>query len=265
VSSASSPSARAGAAPRIEVTGLTLAHGDHVVMRGLDFTVAPAQVFVVMGGSGSGKSTLLRAMVGLHAPAAGDVRYDGVPFWAADPEARRRTVRRFGVLYQRGALWSAMTLGENVALPLQEFTSLGRAEIRDVVALKLALVGLRGFEQLYPAELSGGMQRRAGLARAMALDPDILFLDEPSSGLDPVSAALLDRLLLDLRDGLGATFVVVSHDLASIFAIADDAIFLDTEARTITARGHPRRLLAGGAPPRLRAFLTREAPEAAVR
>jgi len=256
-----SASERAGTRPRIAVKDLTVAYSDFVVQRDLDFTVAPGEVFVIMGGSGCGKTTLLRHMIGLHRPARGDVAYDGGSFWDADEETRETMQRRFGVLYQGGALLTSMTLGENVALPLGQFTDLTPAEIRDVVALKLALVGLAGFEDFYPAELSGGMIKRAGLARAMALDPDILFLDEPSAGLDPVTSSRLDDLILELRESLGCTFVVVSHELPSIFAIADTAVFLDPEARTMTALGDPRRLLAESTDSAVRAFLTRRAPQ----
>jgi phospholipid/cholesterol/gamma-HCH transport system ATP-binding protein len=238
-----------------------MAYGSNVVQRDIGFEVAPGRIFVIMGGSGSGKSTLLRHMIGLQEPARGDVRYDGESFVEAPPDRREQMMRRFGVLYQRGALWSSMTLAENVALPLREFTELDGAQIREVAALKLALVGLRGFEDYYPAAISGGMQKRAGLARAMALDPDILFLGEPSAGLDPITARLLDDLILELRDSLGATIVVVSHDLASIFAIGDDSVFLDDEKKTQIARGNPRTLLEQAADRKLRAFLTREVPE----
>jgi phospholipid/cholesterol/gamma-HCH transport system ATP-binding protein len=239
------------------VRDLTLAYGDFVVQRDLDFTVAPGKIFVIMGGSGCGKTTLLRHMIGLQRPARGAVLYDGRSFWDADDETRGIMQRRFGILYQAGALFTSMTLGENVALPLGEFTDLTSAEIGDVVALKLALVGLAGFEGFYPAELSGGMMKRAGLARAMALDPDILFLDEPSAGLDPVTSSRLDDLILELRDSLGCTFVVVSHELPSIFTIADTAAFLDPDARAMTALGNPHRLLAQSTNPAVRAFLTR--------
>jgi phospholipid/cholesterol/gamma-HCH transport system ATP-binding protein len=241
------------------VKALTLAYGDFVVQRDLDFTVTPGEIFVIMGGSGCGKTTLLRHMIGLQRPARGEVLYDGQSFWGADDETREVMQRRFGVLYQGGALLTSMTLGENVALPLGEFTDLTPVEIGDVVALKLALVGLAGFEDFYPAELSGGMMKRAGLARAMALDPEILFLDEPSAGLDPVTSSRLDELILELRESLGCTFVVVSHELPSIFAIADTAAFLNPDARTMTALGNPHRLLAESTDPAVRAFLTRRA------
>jgi len=258
-------SERAGTQSRIAVKDLTLAHGDFVVQRDIDFTVAPGEVFVIMGGSGCGKTTLLRHMIGLQRPVCGEVLYDGQSFWRADDETRELMQRRFGVLYQSGALLSSMTLGENVALPLREFTDLTSAEIGDIVALKLELVGLAGFEDFYPAQLSGGMMKRAGLARAMALDPDILFFDEPSAGLDPVTSSRLDELILELRDSLGCTFVVVSHELPSIFSIADTAAFLDPHARTMTALGNPRRLRDESTNPAVRAFLTRRAqPRSAI-
>jgi phospholipid/cholesterol/gamma-HCH transport system ATP-binding protein len=185
------------------------------------------------------------------------VLYDGESFWAAPPEARERMLRRFGVLYQSGALWSSMTLAENVALPLGEYTALNPHEIRDVVSLKLALVGLAGFEDFYPAEISGGMRKRAGLARAMALDPDILFFDEPSAGLDPLSSRRLDDLILEIRDSLGATVVVVTHELASIFTIGDSGVFLDPETKTMLAVGDPKMLRDTSPDPKIRSFLRR--------
>src|SRR5439155_8363364 len=196
-------------------------------------------------------------LIGLQEPAAGEIAYSGVNFTQADADRRQAMVRRFGVLYQSGALWSSMTLAENVGLPLTEFTDLNAAEIREIASLKLALVGLQGFEDYYPSEISGGMQKRAGVARAISLDPAILFFDEPSAGLDPVSSRMLDDLILELRASLGATVVVVTHELASIFAIADNCIFLDADSRTIIASGPPRELLAQSADPRVHAFLTR--------
>jgi phospholipid/cholesterol/gamma-HCH transport system ATP-binding protein len=245
----------------IEVRGLTMAYDKYVVMRDLNFKVLESEIFVIMGGSGSGKSTLLRHMIGLNEPAAGEVFYDGESFTKADPDRREELLRRFGVLYQSGALWSSMTLAENIGLPLGEFTRLKPVEIRAIASLKLALVGLKGFEDFYPSEISGGMQKRAGLARAMALDPKVLFLDEPSAGLDPVSSRLLDELVLELRDSLGATIVVVSHDLASIFTIANNSIFLDGKSRTMIASGNPRQLRDHSDDPRVRNFLTRGAAE----
>ncbi len=244
--------------PHIVVENLTMAFGSFVLQRELNFTVNRGDVFIIMGGSGCGKSTLLRHMVGLQRPAAGRILYDGaVSFWDAEPEARDRIMKRIGILYQSGALWSSMTLAENIALPLREYTELRENEIREICALKLALVGLSGFEDYYPSEISGGMKKRAGLARAMSLDPEILFLDEPSAGLDPISARLLDDLILELRSSLGATVVVVTHELASIFAIGDNSVFIDAEARTMIARGDPKVLLAESRDPTVHNFLTR--------
>jgi phospholipid/cholesterol/gamma-HCH transport system ATP-binding protein len=243
--------------PHIEVRGLTMAYGSFVVMRDLSFTIGDRAIFVIMGGSGSGKSTLLRHMVGLMEPAAGEVLYRGESFTRAEPERRKEILRRCGVLYQRGALWSSMTLLENVSLPLEEYTALTPDNVREVAKLKLALVGLKGFEDFYPSQLSGGMQKRAGLARAIALDPEILYFDEPSAGLDPINARHLDELILALRDSLGATIVVVTHELASIFAIADDSILLDADSQSIIARGNPRELLECSDDERVQRFLRR--------
>ena len=183
----------------IAINNLTMAYGDFVVMRDLNFTINRGDIFIIMGGSGCGKSTLMRHMIGLKAPAQGQVLYGDVSFWETTPEKREYLMRRFGVLYQSGALWSSMTLAENIALPLQLHTKIENSAISDLVSLKLALVGLAGFEEFYPSEISGGMCKRAGLARAMALDPEVLFFDEPSAGLDPVSAKRLDELILQLR------------------------------------------------------------------
>jgi len=243
--------------PHIIVRDLTMAFGGFVVMHDLNFTVGQGDIFIIMGGSGSGKSTLLRHMIGLLEPARGEVFYGEENFTAADPEERRRMLQRFGVLYQTGALWSSMTLAENVGLPLQEYTALSAADIHEVACLKLALVGLKGFEEYYPSQISGGMQKRAGLARAMALDPEVLFFDEPSAGLDPISSRLLDDLILELRASLGATVVVVTHELASIFTIGDNSIFLDPDSKTAIAHGHPKELLAHCQDPKVRDFLTR--------
>jgi phospholipid/cholesterol/gamma-HCH transport system ATP-binding protein len=247
---------------KIEIRNLTMAYGSFVVMRGLNAQVKRGSVFVIMGGSGCGKSTLLRHMIGMMRPAQGDILYDGQSFWGADDEGRQAMLRKFGVLFQSGALWSSMTLAENVALPLGEYTDLSPSEIDDIVRLKLSLVGLKGFEHFYPAEISGGMCKRAGLARAMALDPEILFFDEPSAGLDPISSRNLDQLILELRDSLGATLVVVTHELASIFTIADDSIFLDPDTKTMGAHGNPKDLLKNSPDPKVRAFLTRSAAPA---
>jgi phospholipid/cholesterol/gamma-HCH transport system ATP-binding protein len=253
---AAAPS-RAPREPHIRVADLTMAFGSFVLMRDLNFTVRRGDVFIIMGGSGCGKSTLLRHMIGLIEPAKGEVIYGDHSFTKAGDAERRQMQRRMGVLYQKGALWSSMTLAENVMLPLQEFGDLAPAEMRDVAQLKLALVGLAGFEDYYPSQISGGMQKRAGLARAMALDPEVLFFDEPSAGLDPISSRRLDDLILELRDSLGATVVVVTHELASIFAIGDNGIFLDAESRTMIASGHPKDMLAHCDDPKVQTFLRR--------
>lgn len=241
----------------IEVKALTMAYGSFVIQRDLTFTVDKGDIFIIMGGSGCGKSTLLRHLIGLNRPAAGEVFFNGESFWGAEFDDRERMKKRFGVLFQSGALMSSMTLAENVGLPLGEYTALRPDEIREVARLKLALVGLAGFEDYYPNEISGGMQKRAGLARAMALDPEILFFDEPSAGLDPISSKLLDDLILQLRDSLGATVVVVTHELASIFAIGNNCVFLDPDTKTMLATGHPKTLLAESDDPKVRNFLTR--------
>jgi phospholipid/cholesterol/gamma-HCH transport system ATP-binding protein len=254
------PATSSGERPtKVEVRDLTMAYGDFVLMRDLSFEIRRGDVFVIMGGSGCGKSSLLRHMIGLHEPAKGEILYDGESFTAAAAERREQMLRRMGVLYQQGALWSSMTLAENVALPIGEYTDLSARDIRDVACLKLALVGLKGFEDFFPSQISGGMRKRAGLARAMALDPDILFFDEPSAGLDPISSRLLDDLILALRDSLGATIVVVTHELASIFAIADDSVFLDADTRHMIARGDPKDLVEHCPEEKVRRFLTRSA------
>ena len=246
----------------IFVHDLTMAYGSLVIQRELTFSVQRGDIFIIMGGSGCGKSTLLRHLVGLQAPAQGDVLYDGQSLWQVESDERERLMRRFGVLYQSAALWSSMTLGENIALPLEQYTDLSPSRIGELVALKLALVGLAGFEDYYPSELSGGMQKRAGLARAMALDPDILFFDEPSAGLDPISSRRLDDLILELRDSLGATIVMVTHELASILTIGTNSVFLDADSKTMIAQGDPKKLLAESHAPKVRQFLTRGDPHA---
>ncbi|MGA7874141.1 MAG: ATP-binding cassette domain-containing protein [Desulfoferrobacter sp.] len=243
--------------PIIEVRDLTMAYGSFVLQTDLNFAVSRGDVFIIMGGSGCGKSTLLRHLIGLKEPARGQVYYGDVSFWEIDPTERKQMMRRFGILYQSGALWSSMTLAENISLPLEEYTELNSKEIYEIISLKLALVGLAGFEDYYPAEISGGMRKRAALARAMALDPDILFFDEPSAGLDPISARRLDELILELRDSLGATIVVVTHELASIFAIGNNSVFLDADSKTMIASGDPHKLLSGCENKTVRSFLTR--------
>lgn len=241
----------------IEVRDLTMRYGDRVVMHDLNFTVHRGEVFVLMGGSGSGKSTLLRHLIGLKTPAEGTILFEGREFDVEDDAVRTAVLRRMGVLYQNGALWSGLTLAENVALPLEEFTNLERTTIQELVSLKLSLVGLKGFESFYPSEISGGMRKRAALARAIALDPDVLFFDEPSSGLDPISARRLDDLILELRASFGTTIVVVTHDLDSIFRIADRALFLDIKEKTMTALGPPAALRDDPPSPEVHRFLTR--------
>jgi len=239
----------------ITVRNLTMAYGSFVLMRDLNFSVKRGDIFIIMGRSGCGKSTLLRHLIGLQEPASGKILYDDFNFTKAQPEEREKMLRRFGILYQSGALWSSMTLAENVGLPLGEFTNLTDEQIEKITSLKLALVGLKGFEDFYPSAISGGMQKRAGLARAMALDPEILFFDEPSAGLDPISSSLLDELILELRNSLGATIVMVTHELSSIFAIATNSVFLDAESRTQIAVGDPREMLAHSTDSRVRKFL----------
>ena len=246
-----------GAHPKIEVRGLTMGYGDFTVLRSVDLTVRRGEIKVIMGGSGCGKSTLLRHLIGLDHSGEGTIRYDGELF-SPEAEGFARIRRRFGVLFQGGALWSTRTVAENIALPLETHTDLGREEIASVVELKLALVGLGGFGGRMPAELSGGMRKRAGLARAIALDPEILFFDEPSAGLDPLSSRRLDDLIVQLREALGATVVVVTHELPSIFAIADTALFLDAERKEALCDGNPDDMVDDPeAPPAVRRFLTR--------
>ncbi|HXX56962.1 MAG TPA: ATP-binding cassette domain-containing protein [Thermodesulfovibrionales bacterium] len=241
----------------IVVQDLTMAYGSNVIQHDLTFTINRGDIFIIMGGSGCGKSTLLRSMVGLLPPPKGDVLYGGVSFWSSEPEEQKSIMRKFGILYQSSALWSSLTLAENVALPLQQYTDMNPDQIKEIVSLKLSLVGLTGFEDYYPSEISGGMKKRAGLARAMALDPEILFFDEPSAGLDPISAHLLDELILELRNSLGATVVVVTHELASIFAIGNNSVFLDADTKTMIAVGDPRKLRAESKDPKVISFLTR--------
>ena len=249
--------------PAIVVKNLTMAYGTNVIQKDLTFTVNRGDVFIIMGGSGCGKSTLLKHLIGLIEPAIGQIFYGNVNFWEMGEAERERFMRRFGILYQSSALWSSMTLAENIGLVLELYTNLNSKEIQEIASLKLSLVGMAGFEDYYPSEISGGMKKRAGLARAMALDPEILFFDEPSAGLDPISARLLDDLILELRDSLGSTIVVVTHELASIFAIGNNSVFLDAAIKTMIATGHPKKLLADCENETVRRFLTRgeAAPE----
>jgi phospholipid/cholesterol/gamma-HCH transport system ATP-binding protein len=244
--------------PVIEITGLVCGYGETVVLRDINFSVRRGELFFVIGGSGCGKTTLLRHLIGLQRPFAGQVDYFGKNFTDAEPAERRVLLKTFGVLYQSAALWSSLTVRENIALPLEEYTTLTQREINEIIMLKLAQVGLAGFEEYYPAELSGGMKKRAGLARALALDPAIVFFDEPSAGLDPVTARQLDHLIREIRDALGTTMVIVSHELTSIFALADRVILLNREAQGIIAEGAPRILADRSTDPRVQEFLTRD-------
>ncbi len=241
--------------PQISVYKLSIGFGEHVILKNLSFEIQRGDIFVIMGGSGSGKSTLMRHMIGLNEPFEGHIFYDGIDLWdTASPHAAD-IVHRIGVMYQGGALWSSMTVAENIELPLREFTRLSRSRIRETAAFKLALVGLSGYEDYYPSELSGGMQKRAALARAIALDPDIIYFDEPAAGLDPVTARRLDQLIAELSRSLNATVVIVTHELSSIFAIGNNSIFLDPESQSIIARGNPRMLREHSDNEKVSAFL----------
>jgi len=243
--------------PPIQVEHLDMAYGGMIVQKDINFSVKKSEILVIMGDSGCGKSTLMRHMVGLKKPAAGDIFYNNEPFWNGSLTQRENRMRHFGVMYQSGALWSSMTLAENISLPLQEYTALTDKQMKEVASLKLSLVGLAGYEDFYPSEISGGMCKRAGIARAIALDPEVIFFDEPSAGLDPISSKRLDDLILALRDGLGATIIVVTHELASIFAIADNSIFLDAERKTLIANAPPKELLQHSTDEKIQRFLTR--------
>ncbi len=243
--------------PAIEVANLDCGYDGKVVLKNISFTIARGEIFFIIGGSGCGKSTLLRHLVGLNQPTAGTVKFFGQSFTDADTVTRRGLLKTFGMLFQSGALWSSLSLRKNVALPLEEYTSLSTREIEEIATLKLAQVGLSGFEDYYPSEISGGMKKRAGLARALALDPAIVFFDEPSAGLDPVTSRKLDELILQIRETFGTTIVVVSHELASIFDIADRVIMLDRAEQGIIAAGPPRELAQTSRDPRVAEFLRR--------
>ena len=244
-------------APALEASALECGYDGHVLLKDLNFQVKRGEIFFIIGGSGCGKSTLLRHLVGLNLPTAGSVKFFGECYNSASADRQREILQRIGVLYQGGALWSSLNLLENVMLPLEEYTPLNAAERAELACMKLAQVGLSGYGAYYPAEISGGMKKRAGLARALALDPAIVFFDEPSAGLDPLTSRRLDELIVNLRDLLGMTCVVVSHELASIFAIADRAIMLDKQAKGIIAEGDPRMLVKTCPDVRVREFLGR--------
>jgi phospholipid/cholesterol/gamma-HCH transport system ATP-binding protein len=250
--------------PPIRVEGLTMAYGSAVIQRDLSFEVAAGDIFVIMGGSGCGKSTLLKHLLGLLPPATGDIHYHGQSLRAASASERQALQRSWGITYQSGGLFSAMTLAENVALPLQQYTSHSGTELADIVAYKLALVGLAGYGDFLPAAISGGMRKRAALARAIALDPEILFFDEPSAGLDPISSRRLDDLILQLKESTGATVVMVTHELPSIFGIANNAVFLDAERKTMIDQGNPGWLREHSSQPVVRQFLNRAADRGAT-
>jgi phospholipid/cholesterol/gamma-HCH transport system ATP-binding protein len=247
----------------IRVEDLTIAYGEKIVQKNISFEVRRGEVFVILGGSGCGKSSLLKNMIGLYKPATGRVLFDGEDIVTAEGEDRLRLLRKFGVMYQSGALFGSMTVLENVCLPLDEFTDLAAPEKSLVAAAKLNQVGLLPAAAQKPSALSGGMQKRAGIARAMALDPGILFLDEPSAGLDPITSAGLDRTILELAKGLGITFVVVTHELQSIYAIADRCVMLDARTRTLIAQGKPADLRDHSEDPYVRQFFLRQAEPAA--
>jgi phospholipid/cholesterol/gamma-HCH transport system ATP-binding protein len=251
--------APANKTPLLALRDVTLAYGPKVIQQNLSLDVWRGSIFAVMGGSGCGKSTVLKSIIGLLRPREGKFLVEGEDYWGGSEQRRSEIGRgRFGVLFQNAALWSAMTVGMNVALPMQMFTKLDDNTVRRLVMLKLGLVGMEHAVDLLPSELSGGMRKRAGLARALSLDPDILFFDEPSAGLDPITSSRLDDLILNLRDGLGATIVIVSHELPSLFAIADDGVFLDAQTKTVIAHGSPSALRDNCTDPQVRAFMQRE-------
>jgi phospholipid/cholesterol/gamma-HCH transport system ATP-binding protein len=243
--------------PHIEIRDLTMAYGSFVIQRDLNFNINRGDIFVIMGGSGCGKSTLLKHMLGLITPKRGDVLYNGESFVNGSAAKQGEMRKRWGITYQSGGLFSAMTLTENIALPLQLYTDYSSSEITDLIAYKLALVGLAGYQDYYPSEISGGMRKRAALARAIALDPEILFFDEPSAGLDPISSRLLDELIVEMQESLGATIVMVTHELPSIFDIATNSVYLDANTRTMIDYGNPRDLREHSEQAVVKQFLTR--------
>lgn len=242
----------------IRICDLTMAYGPRVIQRELSFDIKRGDIFVIMGGSGCGKSTLLKHMLGLLNPARGDILYNDTSFFDAGAKQQDAMRQRWGITYQTGGLFSAMTLAQNVNLPLQLYTNYSANDRADIIAYKLALVGLAGYQDYYPSEISGGMRKRAALARAIALDPEILFFDEPSAGLDPISSRLLDELIVQLQESIGATVVMVTHELPSIFGIATNSVYLDAATKTMIAYGDPRELREHSEQPVVRQFLARE-------
>lgn len=242
---------------KIEAKNLTMGYGDFILQKNMSFKVKKNDIFIVMGGSGCGKSSLLRVMTGLVKPLAGDLYINNHNITKVSKPIQKEIMKKCGILYQSGALFSSMTLAENVAFPIEQYTNYSPATIKEIVQLKLALVGLAGFEDFYPSEISGGMKKRAGLARALALDPEIVYFDEPSAGLDPISSKLLDDLILNINQSLGTTMVMVTHELSSIFAVGTNSIFLDSESKTIIGSGNPKELLKNPPNKTVYNFLTR--------
>lgn len=243
--------------PFISVRDLSIGYGSNVVQKNLNFDIRRNDIFFVIGGSGCGKTTLLKSMIGLIEPNKGEVLYEGVNFYRADEEARLELLKSWGITFQTGALFSSMTLAENVALPLQLYTDLSEKQMAEAVAYKLALVGLAGFEDFYPSEISGGMHKRAGLARAIALDPQLLFFDEPSAGLDPISSLRLDQLIVQVCEALGSTVIIVSHELPSILSIGTNCVFLDAQSKTMLDYGDPKYLAEHSKQDKVLQFLNR--------
>ena len=241
----------------IEVKNLTMGYGSFVLQQNADFTVNKGDIFIIMGGSGCGKSSMLRVLTGLLPPLKGEVIIDGTNIAKASSAQLDNIRKKSGILYQSGALFSSMTLSENIALPLQQYSNYSAAEIKELASLKLSLVGLAGFDDFYPSEISGGMKKRAGLARALALDPEIVYFDEPSAGLDPISSRNLDDLIIEINRSLGTTIVVVTHELASIFAIGTSSVFLDPKTKSILAKGNPHDILKNPPNQEVLEFLTR--------
>ena len=241
----------------IEVKNLTMGYGSYILQQNANFTVNKGDIFIIMGGSGCGKSSMLRVLTGLLPPLKGEVIIDGTNIAKASTAQLEEIRKKSGILYQSGALFSSMTLAENIALPLQQYSNYSAAEIKELASLKLSLVGLAGFDDFYPSEISGGMKKRAGLARALALDPEIVYFDEPSAGLDPISSRNLDDLIIEINRSLGTTIVVVTHELASIFAIGTNSIFLDPKTKSILAKGNPHDILKNPPNQEVLEFLTR--------